>query len=136
MVSCISDISHNLTLDVVSFYCPLSETLYPVHPNILVFVNFTTLNIKLNSTINRSRNSLQVMLGLTNEATDILHITPPTILIPGMNVVGTAYIYVRETFVQPKFSAFGLFKVSIFWYQRFTKLIPLTILVRRYPLDR
>ncbi len=73
------------------------------------------------------------MLGLTNETTDVLDSTPPTTLIPGMNVVGTAYLYVRETFVQPKFSAFGLFDVSILCYQRFTKL---TISVRQYLLDR
>ena len=78
------------------------------------------------------------MLGLTNKTIDVLDRTPPTTLIPGMNVIGTAYLYVRETFIQPKFSAFGLFDVSILLCcQHFTNLTtPFTILVRQYLLDR
>ena len=78
------------------------------------------------------------MLGLTNKTIDVLDRTPPTTLIPGMNVVGSAYLYVRETFIQPKFSAFGLFDVGILLRcQHLMKLTtPFAILVRQYLLDR
>ena len=70
------------------------------------------LNIKLNSTINRGKNSVQVMLGLTNDTIEVFDRTPPTTLIPGVNVVGIAGLLIRQTFRRPKYSAFGLFDVS------------------------
>ncbi len=101
----------NITIDAVTFHCPdgLSEEF---RPNIVVVVNFTMLNIKLNSTINRGKNSVQVMLGLTNDTIEVFDRTPPTTLIPGVNVVGIAGLLIRQTFRRPKYSAFGLFDVS------------------------
>jgi len=82
-------------------------------PDILVVVNFTALNISADSMANRGTNSVQVMLGLTGDIDKVVRNTTPTTLIPGVNLVGIADVFrIRQTYVKPEVSAFGLFNVS------------------------
>lgn len=101
----------NLTIDAVRFQCPLSYSAWWLY-NVVVVVNFTMLHIQPNSTINKSRSSVQVMLGYINDTRGIYERTPPTVLIPGVNLVGITNFYIRQTLKKPTVSAFGLFDVS------------------------
>ncbi len=58
-------------------------------------------------------NSVQVMLGLTRDTNKVVKNTIPTTLIPGVNLVGIADVFrIRQTYVKPEVSGFGLFDVS------------------------
>jgi hypothetical protein len=84
-----------------------------LRPDILVVVDFTVLNISADSMANRGTNSVQVMLGLTRDTNKVVRNTIPTTLIPGVNLVGIADVFrIRQTYVKPEVSAFGLFQVS------------------------
>ena len=80
-------------------------------PDLLVVVNFTMLNISFDSWTDTARNSVQVMVALTNHTTNALEKTEPATLIPGVNVVGFLNMVIRRQFVRPVWSAFGLFDV-------------------------
>jgi hypothetical protein len=64
-------------------------------------------------TTNRTqRDSLKVYPALTNITEDALATTPPTLLFPGMNLIGVVKPVLRQRFRAPGLSAFGLFEVS------------------------
>jgi hypothetical protein len=78
-------------------------------------VNFTKLNIAFNDSIRYvPRNSVQVLLGLTNDTNNVIVRTSPTTLVPGMNIVGMANLLIRQQFAKAMFATFGLFDVSDF----------------------
>ncbi len=80
-------------------------------------MNFTKLNIAFNDSIrNVPSNSVQVVLGLTNNTDNVVLRTLPTTLVPGMNIVGMANLLIRQQFDANKgmFATFGLFDVSNF----------------------
>jgi hypothetical protein len=52
------------------------------------------------------------MLGLTNNTRDVVNRTMPTTLIPGVNIVGAANVFVFQRFRNAHISVFGLFDVS------------------------
>ncbi len=52
------------------------------------------------------------MLGYINDTRGIYERTPPTVLIPGVNLVGITNFYIRQTLKKPTVSAFGLLDVS------------------------
>ncbi len=65
--------------------------------------------------INRVMNSVQVLVGLINDTEKVVKNTTPTTLLPGVNLVGIADVFrIRQTYVQPGVSAFGLFDVRHF----------------------
>jgi hypothetical protein len=86
-----------------------------MRPDILVVVDFKALNIRAGSMINRLVNSVQVLVGLTNDTEKVIKNTTPTTLLPGVNLVGIADVFrIRQTYVQPGVSAFGVFDVRHF----------------------
>jgi hypothetical protein len=63
--------------------------------------------------INRGMNSVQVMLGLMRDTEKVIENTTPTMLIPGVNLVGIADAFeIHQEYVKLERSAFGLFDVS------------------------
>lgn len=101
----------NLTIDAVRFQCPLSTTAWWLY-NVVVVVNFTVLHIEPNSTINKNKSYVQIMLGYIDDTKGIYDRSSPTVLIPGANFVGITKFYFRQILKKPTVSAFGLFDVS------------------------
>jgi hypothetical protein len=115
------DLMPSLTFNCPRKYMSLTDSEQPAGyveqgPTILASVNFTKLS---GFVTDKDSNPLafsplvQVMLGLTQETSNVLASTSPVPLIPGMNVVGLSGLYIRQIFSQPAFSAFGLFDVNM-----------------------
>ncbi len=52
------------------------------------------------------------MLGLTNNTHDVVNRTMPTTLMPGVNIVGAANVFIFQRFRNAHVSVVGLFDVS------------------------
>ena len=81
-------------------------------PDLLVVVNYTTLGVSPNSIIDMRGSSITVRVGLDNDSDKVLHRTVPFTILPGMNLVSTMTLELRQLYKKPAFSAFGLFDVS------------------------
>jgi len=79
----------------------------------LITVNFTALNISSQSDQNIRGHSVQIMLGLTNNTIDVVNRTMPTTLLPGVNIVGAANLFIFQRFHNAHVSVLGLFDVSV-----------------------
>ncbi|KAF8170386.1 hypothetical protein BJ912DRAFT_997456 [Pholiota molesta] len=79
-------------------------------PDLLVTVNFTTLGIATDTITDIPSNSVQVMVAMTNRTIDVMSMTVPTTLIPGVNLVGIASMEIHRKFKNPGLSWFGLFE--------------------------
>jgi hypothetical protein len=82
------------------------------HLDFLITVNFTTLQILVDTISDMSFNSLQIMVGLNNDTQKVIERTRGTTLIPGTNLFGTVTWDYRQVLKKPSLSAFGLFNVS------------------------
>ena len=80
--------------------------------DLLITVNFTTLQIPAGTINNTSFNSLQIMVGLNNDTQKVIERTTGTTLIPGTNLFGTVTWDFRQVLKNPYLSSFGLFDVS------------------------
>jgi hypothetical protein len=97
---------------------PAPKVLWNDHsplPDLFLRVNFSGLAAfhrppGTNGTIQRE--SLEVYSALTNITKDVLATTRPTLLFPGMNLIGVVNPVIRKRFSAPEFSVFGLFDVS------------------------
>jgi hypothetical protein len=58
------------------------------------------------------RVSLKVYSALTNFTKDVLVTTRPTLLFPGMNLIGVVNPVIRKRFRVPELSVWGVFDVS------------------------
>src|SRR6266545_1261500 len=103
-----------VALDIITFLCPLQPTQKWKYysEDILVTVNFTMLNITANLAAGTRWNSVQVFLGGTHETVEVVRRTPPTSLIPGVNLIGFVQPQVRQQFYNSRMSAFGVLDVS------------------------
>ena len=79
--------------------------------DLLVTVDFEPLWIPSNSLIDIASNSVQVQASLTNNTADVLAMTRPTILIPGVNLVGLVSMEIHQTFKNPGVATLGIFEV-------------------------
>ena len=79
--------------------------------DLLVTVDFEPLWIPSNSLIDIASNSVQVQASLTNNTADVQAMTRPTILIPGVNLVGLVSMEIHQTFKNPGVATLGIFEV-------------------------
>ena len=107
-----------MTLDAVAFRCPYKA-------NLLVTVNFTKLG---DSADGDTSSVVQVMLGsVADDPTEVIRRTEvPALLIPGVNFVGFAKMYILQKFKNPRLSTLGLFGVGhfLFFHVEDVALIP------------
>jgi hypothetical protein len=82
-------------------------------PDLLITVNFTTLGLSIDSISDIPKNSVQIMVAMTNNTEDVVLMTKPTNLLPGVNLIGMTSLEIHQTFKNPALSLFGLFKVSV-----------------------
>ena len=113
-----SSITFSISTDNLFFYLDLQNEIFPLAardsmPDLLITVNFTTLQIPINNMINMFDNSIQIMIGLTNDTNTVVERTQATTLIPGVNLISTISWGFRQVFKTPGLSAFGLFEVSL-----------------------
>ncbi|KJA29492.1 hypothetical protein HYPSUDRAFT_196840 [Hypholoma sublateritium FD-334 SS-4] len=112
-------------ISTLSYYCPprppqndyswlmenLPQTYYnDFQPDLLITVNFTTLGMPVDSIIDIASNSIQVRVAMSNNTADVVAMTTPTILIPGVNLVGLVSMEVHQTFTNPGMATLGLFE--------------------------
>jgi hypothetical protein len=86
-----------------------------IRPDLLITVNFTMLNISSASILDGAVNSVQVMLGLTNNTANVLQTTSPTMLLPGMNVLGMSRLTIRQKFGKATVAALGVEASTLFF---------------------
>ena len=79
-------------------------------PDLLV----VALGVSPNSIIDMRRSSITVRVGLDNNTDKVIHRTVPFTILPGMNLVRTMTLELRQLYKKPPLSAFGLFDVSVF----------------------
>ena len=83
-------------------------------PNLLITVNFTTLQIPVDSMTDMFNYSLQIMIGFTNDTRTVIDRTQATTLVPGTNLVGFLTWQLRQLLKRRSLSAFtSLFNVII-----------------------
>jgi len=80
-------------------------------PDLLITVNFTALNIPSTTIVDTPTNSVQLMIGLTNDTTKVFTTTMPTTLIPGVNLFGLVRLHMRQTMSNSALAVIGLFDV-------------------------
>lgn len=80
-------------------------------PDLLVTVNFTTLNMSSNSLVNARRGAVSILVGLTNDDARVISNTVPTPLFPGSHLLASVSHQIRQTFVAPSLAALGVFAV-------------------------
>ena len=105
-----------VALNIATFQCPPSLEDRGAYPDILVTVNFTLLTIATNTTGKTRWNSVQVLLGRTDDTIDVARRTAATTLIPGMNLVGIADRQIRQVSTNPSAAALGVFDVRTCLY--------------------
>ena len=101
-----------VVLDLIAFRCPLQPQDQRTYEDILVTVNFTMLNFTADLASRTRWNSVQVFLGGIHDTFEVVRRTPPTSLIPGVNLIGFGQPQIRQQFSNPRMSAFGVFDVS------------------------
>ena len=96
---------------MVSLETSLSHYNGNYQPDLLITVDFNALEILSNSTTDIALNSMQVMVRMTNNTDDVLAMTRPTILIPGVNMVGLVSMEIHQTYTNPGVATLGIFLV-------------------------
>lgn len=95
-------------------------------PDLLVTVDFDALSIPSDSLLSIASNSIQVRVTMTNDTDDVLAMTRPTILIPGINMVGLVSMEVHQTFKYPEVATLGIFEVRLQRLQSYKAVCVLT----------
>ncbi len=80
-------------------------------PDLLITVDFKVMRISSNTTTDIALNSIQVMVKMTESPNDVLAMTRPTILIPGVNMVGMVSMEIHQTYKNPGVATLGIFEV-------------------------
>ena len=83
-------------------------------PNLLITLNFTGMGLQVGTMNDLLADSVQIMIGLTNDTRTVVERTVGTTILPGVNLVGVITWDLRQVFKSPGLSAFAsLFDVSI-----------------------
>ena len=111
--------SNSYPLSLTSVYLEPPGNIFPLAtgdsmPNLLITVNFTTLQIPVDTMTDMFNNSLQIMIGFTNDTRTVVDRTQATTLVPGTNLVGFLTWQLRQLLKKRRLSAFtSLFNVII-----------------------
>ncbi|EDR05148.1 uncharacterized protein LACBIDRAFT_303536 [Laccaria bicolor S238N-H82] len=76
-------------------------------PNLLITVNFTSMGHPVGTISNAFKNSVQIMIGLTNDTQTVVDRTVSTTILPGVNLVGVVTWDLRQLLKSPRLSAFA-----------------------------
>jgi hypothetical protein len=80
---------------------------------LLITVNYTALGISSTNFRDTAQSSVQVVISLSNDTSVAISQTVPTVLPPGVNLMGILRIEFRQLFKGYVSSGFGLFDVSL-----------------------
>ena len=101
-------------LDVAGIKSPFPLPSLDHTPDLLITLNFTGMGLDTGTMSNSYGNSVQIMIGLTNDTHTVVERTVSTTILPGVNLVGVITWDLRQLLKSPRLSAFAsLFEVSI-----------------------
>jgi len=90
--------------------------------DILVAINFTSLPVASTERRHLGWQSVLVMLSYTNDTEQAVTHTKPSLLIPGIDLIGIENVRVQQTFKSRALSTFGMFDVrSILFFNLRTR---------------
>lgn len=110
-------------IQTITIFCPsrregltareiMSAPSPDVSPDLLVTVNFTTLQMYDDSLVDARMRTVSILVGLTNNTNDVVSNTIPTPLFPGLNLVGNVSREFKRRFVKLPLSSWGIFSSS------------------------
>ena len=80
-------------------------------PDLLISVDYTKIGLPRDDIISTTNNSVEIYIGLTNNINTTVYRTLPTTIPPGVNLMGTLSLEIRQLYKNIGFSALGLFSV-------------------------
>lgn len=85
-------------------------------PDLLISINYTKIGLPRDDIISTTNNSVEVYIGLTNDTFTTVYRTLPTSVPPGINLMGTVSLELRQLYKKVGLSALGLFSVCLISY--------------------
>lgn len=76
-------------------------------PDLLITLNFTKIGLPVDVMSDSYRNSVQIMIGLTNDTRTVVERTHGTTILPGVNLLGVITWDLRQLLKSPRLSAFA-----------------------------
>ncbi|CAA7268416.1 unnamed protein product [Cyclocybe aegerita] len=112
----------------LAFRCPREHTWFPIPrsdslPNLLVIVNFTRIRFR-DDLIDTAKNSIQIIVNLTNDTNLAARRTQPTTIPPGVNLMGTLNLELRQLHKNPSISALGFTSSETIMVTRMGSVFP------------
>jgi len=95
--------------------------------DILVTVNFTSLQVPSIERTHLSSQSILVRLSFTNDTQKAVTYTRPSLLAPGIDLIGISQSRIQKTFKNTALSAFGFFDVRSMTFQPSDPLVDVLI---------
>ena len=77
----------------------------------MITVDFSVLMVTPDTITDIASNSVQIMVRMTDKTTDVLSLTRPTILVPGVNMIGLVSMEIHQTFQNPGVATLGIWEV-------------------------
>lgn len=93
----------------MNYISPLHDR--DARPDLLVSINYTKIGLPRDDIISTTTNSVEVYVGLANDSFTVVNRTLPTTIPPGVNLMGTLSLELRQLYKNVGISALGLFTV-------------------------
>ena len=84
-------------------------------PDLLISIDYTKIGLPKDDIISTTANSVEVYIGLTNDTLTAVYRTLPTTIPPGVNLMGTLSLELRQLYKNVGLSGLGMFAVSQFF---------------------
>jgi len=80
-------------------------------PDLLISIDYTKIGLPRKSFVRTTANSVEVYIGLTNDTDMTVYRTIPTTIPPGVNLMGTLSLEIRQLYTNVGASALGILTV-------------------------
>jgi len=97
-----------------NFITPLPER--DSRPDLLISIDYTKIGLPRDDLVSTTTNSVEVYIGLTNNSLTAVYRTLPTTIPPGVNLMGTLSLELRQLYKNVEVSALGIFSVCLISY--------------------
>ena len=92
-----------------NFISPLPDR--DARPDLLISIDYTKIGLPRDDLVSTTSNSVEVYIGLTNNTLTAVYRTLPTTIPPGVNLMGTLSLELRQLYKNIGVSALGLLSV-------------------------
>lgn len=93
----------------INYISPLPDR--DARPDLLISIDYTKIGLPKDDLVSTTTNSVEVYVGLTNNTFTAVYRTLPTTIPPGVNLMGTLSLELRQLYKNVGISALGLFAV-------------------------